>query len=128
VSCCRFPFQRDGDYAIFAKLNLNNNASGVKTVTCQLKAGEHDSSGVFDPTTVHQDVNIIRLAENGEENLDMAAVALHLFQESFQGIRKNMINCIQLIYSEEPPGRLVYGGRAVISAIKVDIGGATFCR
>src|SRR4029453_10612497 len=72
----------DGDYAIFAKLNLNNNASGVKTENCQLKAGEHDSSGVFDPTAVHQDVNIIRLAENGEENLDMAAVALPLFQES----------------------------------------------
>jgi hypothetical protein len=110
---------RDGDYVIFAKLNLNNNASKVKSVTCQLKAGEHDSSGVFDPTTVVEDVNVIRLAENGTDKVDMATIPFSL-QKTFQGNQKGMVNCIQLLSSEEPPGNLVLAGRARITAIKVD--------
>ena len=56
----------DGQWAIFAKLNLDNDSPEVHTVNCKLSAG------------VDFDQNVARLGPSGLNNTDMAALAFNV--------------------------------------------------
>ena len=96
----------DGQWAIFAKLNLDNDSPEVHTVNCKLSAG------------VDFDQNVARLGPSGLNNTDMAALAFNVVH-TFPGTSSEAKNAITLLCSLDKTTANVAAGRIKITAIRV---------
>jgi hypothetical protein len=96
----------DGQWAIFAKMNLDNDAPEAHTVDCKLSAG------------VDFDQNVVRLRPSGVTNTDMAALAFNVVH-TFPGTSEQAKNAITLVGVLDKGGANVAAGRIKITAIRV---------
>jgi hypothetical protein len=96
----------DGRWAIFGKMNLDNDAPEVHTVDCKLSAG------------VDFDQNDARLGPSGLNNTDMAALAFNVVH-TFPGTSEQAKNAITLLCVLDKAGANVAAGRIKITAIRV---------
>jgi hypothetical protein len=96
----------DGQWAIFAKMNLDNDTSQVHTVDCKLSAG------------VDFDQNVARLGPTGLNNTDMAALAFNVVH-TFPGESEQPKNAVTLLGVLDTAGANVAASRIKITAIRV---------
>jgi hypothetical protein len=96
----------DGPWAIFAKMNLDNDSPEVHTVDCKLSAG------------VDFDQNVARLGPSGLNNTDMAALAFTVVH-TFPGASEQPKNAITLLCVLDKAAANVAAGRIKITAMRV---------
>lgn len=97
----------DGNWVIFAKLNLDNDDTvNVHTVTAKLQA------------LPDFDVNVVRLAPSGMGHLDNAVLAFNVLHH-FPGNSSEPKNAINLTCILDQAGANVSAGRLKITAINV---------
>jgi len=99
-------FVPDGHIMAFAKMNLDNDSSQARTVTCRLHAG------------AQFDTNHVRLAPSGLGNVDTEALAFTVVNY-FDGGSNELRNPIFLTFALDQQAD-VKVGRMKITACKVD--------
>lgn len=97
----------DGHWVIFAKMNLDNDASETHTAECRLNAG------------VDFDLNVVRVGPSGITNLDNAALPFNVVH-TFPGSSNEAKNAITLVCVLDKAGANVTARLIKITAIRVD--------